>query len=61
VIATRHSSSYLEQQLAWTLEIETPDPRDPLVTIIGADAREREHERRRIDGVWRTAAIGSAS
>lgn len=47
-IATLHSSSYLEQQLAWTLEIETPDPYGPLVTIIGADAREREDERCRI-------------
>ncbi len=60
-IATLHSSSYLEQQLAWTLEIETPDPHCPLVTIIGADAPEREDERCRIDRVWHAAAIGSGS
>jgi len=60
-VATLHSSSYLEQQLAWTLEIEAPDPRGRLVTMIGADAREREDERVRIDGVWRAAAIESGS
>jgi hypothetical protein len=60
-IATLHSSSYLEQQLACTLEIETPDPHGLLVTIIGADAREHEDERCRIDHVWRAAAIGSRS
>jgi hypothetical protein len=60
-IATLHSSSYLEQQLACTLEIEAPDPHGPLVTIIGADAREREDERCRIDGVWRAVAIESGS
>lgn len=58
---TQHSSSYLAQQRAWTLEVESPDPRAPLVTIVGADARERDDLRRRIDGAWRAAAQGSRS
>ena len=56
---TLHSSHYLASQPACTLEVELPDARARLVTIVGADAREREAERRRISGAWRTAMIGS--
>lgn len=60
-IATFHSSRYLEQQRACTLEVELPDARGRLVTIVGADARERDDELRRISGAWRAAAIGIGS
>lgn len=58
---TLHSSRYLEQQLACTLEVELPDPRGRLVTIVGADARDRERELREITAAWRAAAVGSWS
>jgi hypothetical protein len=58
---TFHSSRYLEQQLACTLEVELPDVRSRLVTIIGADASEREDELRQISGAWRAAMTGSWS
>jgi hypothetical protein len=60
-IATAHSSRYLEQQRACTLEVESADPHGRLVTLIGADAGERDQERCRIDRAWRAAAVGSGS
>ena len=55
---TFHSSRYLEQQLACTLEVELPDARERLVTIVGADARAREDELRQISRAWHAATIG---
>jgi hypothetical protein len=60
-ITTLHSSRYLEQQPACTLEVELPDPHHRLVTIAGADAHQREDERRRFEGAWRAATIRSWS
>jgi hypothetical protein len=60
-ITTLHSSTYLEERPACTLEIESPDVRGRLVTIVGADAREREDELRQISGAWRAATSRSWS
>jgi heparinase II/III-like protein len=61
VRTTLHSSRYLEQEPACTLEVELPDVRDRLVMVVGADARGREDELRRISGAWRAAAGGGRS
>jgi hypothetical protein len=58
---TLHSSQYLEERPACSLEVESPDVRGRLVTIVGADAREREDELRQISGAWRAATIRSWS
>jgi hypothetical protein len=58
-ITTLHSSRYLAQQPACTLEVELPDLRGRLVTMVGADADRREDERRQISSVWRAAASES--
>lgn len=55
---TAHSSRYLEQQPACTLEVELPEGRGRLVTIVGADADERDDELGRISSAWRAATIG---
>jgi hypothetical protein len=60
-ITTLHSSRYLEERPACTLEVEAPDARGQLVTIVGADVREREAELRQISGACRAATIGSWS
>ncbi len=54
VIETLHSARYLAQQPACTLELTPPGAR--LVTLIGADASQRDAERRRV-----LAAIGSVA
>jgi hypothetical protein len=56
---TQHSSRYLERELACTLEVELPDPRARLVTVVGADARRCEAVRREVEGAWRAAMTGS--
>jgi uncharacterized heparinase superfamily protein len=58
---TPHSSRYLEQQLACTLEVELPDARGRLVTVVGADAQEREDVLRQVSGACRAVTIGSWS
>jgi uncharacterized heparinase superfamily protein len=60
-ITTRHSSRYLAQQPACTLEIELPDPCGRLVTMVGPDADRRDDERRQIADAWRAAAGGGLS
>jgi hypothetical protein len=55
-ITTAHSSRYLAEEPACTLELELADPRARLITIVGADAHRHEHELREL-----RAAIESAS
>lgn len=61
VTTTLHSARYLEQQRACTLEVELADPRGHLVTIIGAEPRERDGELGRASAAWRAATTGRGS
>lgn len=58
---TPHSPRYLAQDLACTLEIELPDLRGHLVTIVGVDARCRDDDLRQARDTWRAVASGSAA
>lgn len=58
-ITTQHSSCYLEQQPACTLEVELPAPRGTLATIIGPDARRCHDELPRLQRASRATTIGA--